>query len=365
MRHLLLLLSILISLAVSPLAAEAQGKIEFRNTSHNFGDIQEMGGHKRAYFVFKNTGNLPAKIAHVQASCGCTTPQWTKEAVNPGDTGFVIAEYNPHGRPGIFSKNLTVTSDAEPSTYQLKITGKVLEKPKTAEDLYTDTLGPELSMVTRYLAMGMTSPSYGSREDYYKLYNPTDHPVTVTVDSKLPKGMTVRFDSATIPPKKEATMAIKLEGPERKAYGYVQDDIYLKIAGKTTYRRKLEVSAMLEERPRTLSAEEAKTAPRIMPVPSREVVVGQIAQNQTRLVTFEIRNDGSQPLEIYEVQPRYDCLKTKSFTKKIKPGKTGTITVEYRTNKQIGEQYFHIPVYCNDRAEPMIQLGLRATVVKG
>ena len=64
------------------------------------------------------------QILTVKPSCGCTTPDWSKKEVKPGKEGFIVAEYNPKGRPGVFRKSLSVvTSDNKRSVIFIK--GKV------------------------------------------------------------------------------------------------------------------------------------------------------------------------------------------------------------------------------------------------
>ncbi len=36
-------------------------------------------------YNFKNTGNMPLVLSNVNASCGCTTPSYSKEPVAPGE----------------------------------------------------------------------------------------------------------------------------------------------------------------------------------------------------------------------------------------------------------------------------------------
>ena len=79
-------------------------------------------------FRFKNTGNQPIVIAQAQASCGCTTPDWTKTPVLPGKAGIIRAVYNSAGRPGVFAKTVTVTSNATEGTKVLSLKGTVLTK---------------------------------------------------------------------------------------------------------------------------------------------------------------------------------------------------------------------------------------------
>ena len=80
-------------------------------------------------FSFKNTGKEPLILSSVTASCGCTTPEWPKEPVLPGATATIKATYNA-ANPGIFSKAITVVSNAATPQTVLTIKGDV--KPAVA-----------------------------------------------------------------------------------------------------------------------------------------------------------------------------------------------------------------------------------------
>ena len=105
-------------------------KILFENSEHNFGDINEKDGKVSHKFSFKNDGDQPLLILSVKPSCGCTTPNWSKNPIKPGDEGFIIAEYNPKGRPGVFRKSLNVVTNQsiidKPNNIYIYIKGKVL-----------------------------------------------------------------------------------------------------------------------------------------------------------------------------------------------------------------------------------------------
>ena len=100
--------------------------ISFEESEHNFGDIEEKGGKVSHKFTFTNNGKNPLRILSVKPSCGCTTPDWTKDEIKPGNQGYIIAEYNPKGRPGVFRKSLSiVTNDNQRALIFIK--GKVIK----------------------------------------------------------------------------------------------------------------------------------------------------------------------------------------------------------------------------------------------
>lgn len=108
-------------------------QMEFKFTEHNFGEIPE-GPKASVDFVFTNTGNKPLILTDVKASCGCTTPDWPKEPILPGQTSKIKVEYNTQGRPGEFTKSVTITSnmeDGQPKMIYIK--GKVIPSSTTGE----------------------------------------------------------------------------------------------------------------------------------------------------------------------------------------------------------------------------------------
>ncbi|MEA4937772.1 MAG: DUF1573 domain-containing protein [Paludibacter sp.] len=121
--------AILLSVFFSGLLLAQAPVISFDNSSYDFKKIKEQDGLASTVFKFKNTGDAPLVINRVQASCGCTTPTWTKEPILPGKTGEVTASYNPENRPGSFIKTISVFSNAGTAPTLLTIKGEVIPKP--------------------------------------------------------------------------------------------------------------------------------------------------------------------------------------------------------------------------------------------
>ena len=108
MKHMLSLSFILFSFFNS---FSQKSEIVFETPEYNFGDIQENKGKVSHKFSFTNNGKESIRILTVKPSCGCTTPNWSKDEIKPGKKGFIIAEYNPKGRPGVFRKSLSVITN--------------------------------------------------------------------------------------------------------------------------------------------------------------------------------------------------------------------------------------------------------------
>lgn len=102
--------------------------ISFEKDTYDFGKIEE-GTVPKYQFKFTNTGNQPLVITNVRPSCGCTSPSWSKEPVMPGKSGYIEAAYNSKGRPGAFTKSITVSSNIPDQTHVLFIKGEVIPAP--------------------------------------------------------------------------------------------------------------------------------------------------------------------------------------------------------------------------------------------
>ena len=90
------------------------------NLEYNFGTL--IQGEKVSHgFVFKNTGKSNLVISSVKASCGCTTPKWTKEPIKPGQKGTIDVVFDSAGRSGEQSKTIKVYTNAQPNMIEMRI----------------------------------------------------------------------------------------------------------------------------------------------------------------------------------------------------------------------------------------------------
>lgn len=112
---------------VAPAANADLAVAAFEAQNFDFGKIKQ-GAPVTHEFKFTNTGKVPMIITNVQASCGCTTPDWSKEPIAPGGKGFIKATYNA-ASVGAFNKAVTVTANIPNGSVQLFIKGEVSQTP--------------------------------------------------------------------------------------------------------------------------------------------------------------------------------------------------------------------------------------------
>jgi len=116
----------------NPISAENGGKIDsskvaimtFDKSFHDFGQIT-MGEKVTYSFKFTNTGKSDLIINTASGSCGCTVPEFPKEPIKPGGTGFIKVQFNSEGRNGVQDKQVTIVANTLPNTTELKIRAEV------------------------------------------------------------------------------------------------------------------------------------------------------------------------------------------------------------------------------------------------
>jgi hypothetical protein len=98
-----------------------------RDATIDFGQVTE-GDLVEGSFKVTNKGKVDLIITSAKATCGCTVPEWPKEAINPGETGEIKFTFNSNGRLGKQSKSITLQTNSEKVTETVRITGMVVKK---------------------------------------------------------------------------------------------------------------------------------------------------------------------------------------------------------------------------------------------
>lgn len=107
-------------------------KFQFETVDHDFGTVQE-GEVVEYTYSFKNVGDAPLVIQSAQGSCGCTVPDWSKQPIPVGGTGFVKAKFNSKGFSNIQNKTVTVTANTWPKQTVLRFKAMVAKADVPAQ----------------------------------------------------------------------------------------------------------------------------------------------------------------------------------------------------------------------------------------
>lgn len=351
---------ILLNVGLFSCFGQGMADIKFEKMDHIFGKITEDNGPATYNFNFANIGKVPLVISAANASCGCTTPEWSKEPILPGKTGFIKVSYDPKNRPGVFNKTVTVFANIPNSSRVLTISGEVLPHVKTMEELYPSDLGL-LRMKNNYLPFVKITDNE-VRTDTLFFYNPGTSPVAIGYKF-LPPYIKIKAVPETVQPKAKGYFLISWDGKQKTEYGFQMNRIYLLLNGKDDTKYALTVSATIEEDFSKLSAAELTNAPKIE-FNSKTFQFGDITEGQKVEYTFKISNTGKKDLIIRSAKASCGCTAASPGTNLIKPGQNTDLKVTFDSQGKVGMQNKTVTVISNDPSQSIATLSITGTVKK-
>ncbi len=355
-----LLLSILLLNFINATAQQAE-QISFEEMVHDFGVIKESDGAAEYEFKFINNGTEPITIINVKASCGCTTPGWTKEPVASGEAGYIKVKYNTKNRPGPFNKSLTVTTDLDGGQIiKLHIRGRVTPKPKSIEEDFPQVIGG-LRVKYQSFNIGKVKMVDKPTVKKFEVYNATDSAITFLTQVDKPKYINVTFEPQVLPAKSKGKIILTYDGENRDDYGFVSDNVVIHTDEEIGAEKSFPVYATLEESFPVMSKEELEQAPRLT-IENTVHDFGKIKQGEKATATFILTNTGKQDLNIRKAKSTCGCVIAKLKKTTIKPGKSIELSLTFDATDRRGIQQKSVSIFTNDPKRPAQRVTVKASV---
>ena len=351
---------LLVCLAFS-LVAMSQAVISFDEKIHDFGKVNEEDGKITYVFSFINKGNSPLVINRVQASCGCTTPTWSKEPIEPGKKGSITVTYNPEGRPGVFTKTITVYSNATDEELTLTIKGEVIPKLRDLE--YSVYFG---GLMTKSKIVQMNNVDKGKiQTSTLEIQNPTKTPLKPTFEN-LPAYLTYSVSPETLKSGEVGKITFTFNSKNCAQWGPIMDEVYVIVNGVKQYseENKLLVASNVVEDFSRLTLDQKRKAP-ILEIPVRTINIGTLKPGAKRVGKFKLSNKGQNALEVRRIINSNYELAISPAKLSIAGGKNANIIVTINSkNLAEGDYKKSFTVQTNDPENSFVILILNWRVQK-
>jgi len=334
--------------------------LKFSETQHDFGVFREEAGRQTFNFIITNTGNQPLVIQKVTASCGCTTPAWTKSPIPPGGKGKVTAIYDPVNLPGVFNKTLTVYTNTKPASTTLTIKGEVTPREKTIEELFTFPVGT-IRFESNNLAFTNVKKT-GAKNKEMQIINITSTPVKVEFNA-LPAHLKLKAEPEILKPGQKGLVIGTYDATKTDGWGYVNDMVKIKLNGVTQENVFYYVSANLVEDFSSLTKDELAIAP-VFKSLTTTANLGKIKGSSQYDVEFKFTNEGKRDLIIRHIRSTCGCTAVQQENQGIgiKPGESSSIKAVFNSGGYKGNVTKVIYVYTNDPKNSEVVLMLNADV---
>lgn len=338
------------------LGLQAQiGNIKFEETTHDFGKIKEEVKYASYTFKFTNTGEGDLKLLNVRASCGCTTPSYSKEPIKPGKQGEIKVKYHTTRRPGAFRKSITITiNNPDHPNNVIFIKGFVIPKSKTKGDFYPVSMG-NLKMMSNHLAFNDIKTDE-VRTDSMKIFNSWGHPMNIGFN-QVPPHIQIKAVPTVLESGKEGYVVVTYDASEKKDFGLVYDRIAIKTNDNVQAMKNFSISARITQDFSGMSEKDLKKAPKIV-FDNIKYDFGKEKSGTVVKYSFVFKNEGKKPLDILKIKTSCGCTTTKLAQKTYKKNKTGSIEIVFNTSGRKGKQHKTITVITNDPKNSEIVLNL-------
>lgn len=341
------------------LSAQDKGKFEFTESTHDFGEVKEEGGPITYDFEFTNSGAAPLIISNVKASCGCTTPAWSKEPVMPGEKGFIKAQYNPMNRPGAFNKSLTITSNGEATREILYIQGKVIPRIKTVEEELRVKIGA-LRIKNKTVNMGRINTKEGISRSI-DVYNDSDSEFTFSQELVGPEFIKLSFEPQTLKAKEKGIIKVDYDPNFENSLGFQNHNVKFSTDESEDSEKQLNIMATITEYFAPLKDEEKASAPKLV-IESRMIDFGNMTQGETKESQFLLTNEGKSDLNIRKVISNCNCVITTLTKYDLKPGESVNLLAKFDSKGRRGNQLKSITIYSNDPLSPTQVVSLKGQI---
>lgn len=195
--------------SIAKLAVPADCPLSFDLAVIDAGDVYEAQGIKEFRFNYTNRTQAPVRLDRVTSSCSCVSVRTASAIVEPGQSGKIIASFNPSRRFGAFEQRLNVYLNGSPKpSGVLVLKGNVI--PADGLSGYPVAMG-QVRLMRKNVSFGEVRPGE-HREERIACVNKGSTSVTLGLFNGLsPEGFTVRTEPGTLNPGAEGDIVVGID----------------------------------------------------------------------------------------------------------------------------------------------------------
>lgn len=346
------------------ISAQYAKSFKFDKIVHDFGQLKEESNRVYHLFYYENTSTVPMFIRKVETSCGCTTPEYSRDTIKPGEKGYIKAIYETLGKSGPFEKYLYVYNNVDENFQTLTITGSVIPMPRKKFDDKVYTINYSNLNFSEYVVNINPILNNEIKTKEIKIFNYNGYPIKILALGPLPSYINVIINDSTMESEDSIKIIVEVDGTKITQVGDRQQRIELITDDNIQSSKFLYVITKMKEDFSTLTKKQLKNAPKVTMLTSNNIDMGTHRVGSKFSDTIKIKNVGKEELILKRIVPNCSCITFKADKNKLKKGEVATIIFTYDSiNQDAANHKKYVTVYTNDPTNSVINLSFIAKLI--
>ena len=336
--------------------------LHFSNPEYRFPTIRENDKDATHVFTFVNKSSDQVEITGVVCPQKNIRITWEKDTIGKKENGDIIVILNPKESVGQFDCLIEITTleKGKAKKYALKVTGEVLEKEKSKQEIY-----------------GMKEGNLRYKNNYNTGYKLT--PTTVLVDTffffnewnmtmtfsagNIPNVMEISYLTPKLAPMEEGIVVFRYKAELKKDWGSIYDKFTIQTNDSIRPEKAFHITGDIYDDFASWTPEQMKNAPKVR-MSEEKYNFGTVKEGENVEHTFTITNVGKSKLYIHKTKTTCGCTVGRPEKEELDPGESTSIKATFRTHGKVGSQSRPIDIITNDPEKPKVTATLEGNVIK-
>ena len=307
----------------------AQPVAKWGEDSHDFGIIDENAGPQHCTISFTNVGDQALQVVRVKSTCGCTVAQYPTMPLEPGEGGDINISFTPTGRPGPFSKDVYVYTNASASKQRLTVKGVVKGTPEAVDRYFPHAQG-DLHFSQLMIANGEVKKGAVATATV-TVYNSGTDTLVLGMDNNT-SHINCNLVPRKIPPMYTSHIPLTFLSTHSPVWGINDDHVTITAStkdGTQVSSTRINIVTNVVQDFSQLSDSERSQAP-VAQLSTSKLLLEGMKRPAATTATLEVRNTGKSPLIVRRATSSHHAIKCKVLNTLLYPGEATTIEVKVR-----------------------------------
>ena len=336
--------------------------LHFSSTEYRFPAMQENDAEKMYSFAFTNKSSEDVCITGVVCPQRNIRVTWGKDTIGKKENGNITVIVNPRNSVGNFNCPIKISTleKGKATEYTLKVTGEVLEREKSKQEIYGMKAG-NLRYKNNYKSGYKWTPATVFVDTFF-FYNEWTETMTFT-PGNLPASIEIVYLTPQTAPLEEGIIVFRFKAEAKKDWGNIYERFTIHTNDSVVPDKTFNIAGDIYDDFDSWTPTQLKNAPKIQ-MGEEKYHFGTVTEGTNVEHTFTITNVGKSTLYIRKTKTTCGCTVGRPEKDELEPGESTSVKATFRTSGKTGGQSRPIDIISNDPERPKVTLTLEGHVVK-